>query len=455
MRIVIDLQGAQSQSRFRGIGRYTLSFAQAVARNRGEHEVILALSGLFPETIDPIRAAFDGLLPQENIRVWHAPGPIRAAQEGNNTRRKAAELIREYFLASLQPQPDVIHICSFFEGYGDDVVTSIGCFDTQTPVSVTLYDLIPLVNSDHYLKPYPRFAQFYKHQLAYLRKASCLLAISEFTRQEGLTHLEVTDNQIINVSGAIDSRFRLLTLDDATISRLRAKFGITRPFVLYTGGYDERKNLLRLIQAYAALPPTLRAGHQLVFAGKLEGNTVYLRQQAKSAGLRADELLFTDYLSDQELVQLYNLCKLYVFPSWHEGFGLPALEAMACGAPVIGSNTSSLPEIIGLKEALFDPFDVASVTAKMQQALTDETFRSRLREHGLKQAKRFSWDETAKRAYGAWLRLYQASNKVYRKPQDDYRRLCEAIAYRIGSSCKDSDLWQLAYCLALNHSAIP
>ena len=74
MRIVIDMQGAQTESRFRGIGRYTLSFAQAIVRNRGEHEVILALSGLFPDTIEPIRAAFDGLLPQENIRVWYAPG---------------------------------------------------------------------------------------------------------------------------------------------------------------------------------------------------------------------------------------------------------------------------------------------------------------------------------------------------------------------------------------------
>ncbi len=76
MRIVIDMQGAQTESRFRGIGRYTMSFTQAIVRNRGKHEVFLALSGMFPHTIEPIRAAFHGLLPQENIRVWHAPGPV-------------------------------------------------------------------------------------------------------------------------------------------------------------------------------------------------------------------------------------------------------------------------------------------------------------------------------------------------------------------------------------------
>src|SRR5262245_14813847 len=121
MRIVIDMQGAQTESRFRGIGRYTMSFSQAVARNRGRHEIILALNGLFPGAVEPIRAAFDGLLPQENIRVWHAPGPVRESQPGNESRREAAEQIREAFLASLAP--DVIHISSLFEGYCDDAVT--------------------------------------------------------------------------------------------------------------------------------------------------------------------------------------------------------------------------------------------------------------------------------------------------------------------------------------------
>ena len=101
MRIVIDMQGAQTESRFRGIGRYTMSFAQGVVRNRGKHEVILALSGLFPDTIEPIRVAFEGLLPQENIRVWHAPGPVSEARQGNDVRREASELIREAFLASI------------------------------------------------------------------------------------------------------------------------------------------------------------------------------------------------------------------------------------------------------------------------------------------------------------------------------------------------------------------
>jgi len=206
MRIVIDMQGAQTESRFRGIGRYTLSFAQAIVRNRGEHEVILALSGLFPDTIESIRAAFDDLLPQENIRVWYAPGPVRECEPGNEWRRETAELIREAFLASLGP--DVIHVTSLFESYADDAVTSIGRFDRTTPVSVSLYDLIPLLNPDHYLKPNPRYAEYYQRKIEYLGQSAIFLAISEFTRQEGLAHLGAPESRAVNVATAIENRFQ-------------------------------------------------------------------------------------------------------------------------------------------------------------------------------------------------------------------------------------------------------
>lgn len=398
MRIVIDMQGAQTESRFRGIGRYTISLAQAIVRNRGCHEVILALSGLFPVTIEPIRAAFDGILPQENIRVWHAPGPVMEQHPENHTRRGVAELIREAFIASLHP--DVIHISSIFEGYADDAVTSIGRFDHRTPVSVSLYDLIPLLNPEHYLRPNPSYEQYYLRKTDHLKRASMYLAISEFTRQEGLAHLDTSENTIINVSTAIEPHFRpLLTISEETVELLRQKFGLNRPFVLYTGGGDERKNLPRLIKAFATLPSPLRSSHQLLFAGKMsQGDLAHLQHIAQSSGLKPDELCFTGYVTDQELVHLYNLCELFVFPSWHEGFGLPALEAMACNAPVIGANTSSLPEVINFDAALFNPFDVSSIKMKMADVLKDEDFRTTLRKHGLQQAKRFSWDESGKRA---------------------------------------------------------
>lgn len=448
MRIVIDMQGAQTESRFRGIGRYTMSFTKALVRNRGNHDIILALNGLFPDTINPIRAAFYGLLPQENIRVWHTPGQVMEGRSNNNYHREVAELVREAFLASLAP--DVIHISSLFEGYVDDAVTSIGRFDRTTPVSVSLYDLIPLLNPDHYLKPNPRYEQYYERKVGYLRQAAIYLAISEFSRQEGLAHLDASASRVINVSTAIEPCFQPLHIDGPDVTRLCQKFGLSRPFVLYTGGADNRKNLPRLIQAFAALPVEFCDSHQLVLAGQIH-YVSSLTKYAKSVGLKADRLCFTGYVTDEELIQLYNLCQLFVFPSWHEGFGLPVLEAMACGAPVIGANTSSLPEVIGLESALFDPSDVDEIATKMVQALVDDTFRVTLREHGLAQAKKFSWDETAKRAISAFELLcgdHERSDGYIDRSLSNYN-LIQVLARHIPSH-DEAALSILAGCLAQN-----
>ena len=411
MRIVIDMQGAQSTgSRTRGIGRYTMAFAKAMVNHRGEHEIILALSGLFPDTIEPIRAAFDGLLPQENIRVWHAPGPVSEIQPGNDDRREAAEIVREAFLASLQP--DVIHISSLFEGLGDDAVTSIGRFDTETPVSVTLYDLIPLIHRRPYLEN-PAVESWYFRKLDHLRRARLWLAISESSRQEGIDHLGLPSEWVVNVGTDTAEHYRPMVISPAEEQRLRQKYGLSKPFIMYTGGIDHRKNIEGLITAFARLPKPVRRGHQLaIVCQATEHDRHRLLDLAKRQGIKPSEVVLTGFVPDQELVCLYNLCQLFAFPSWHEGFGLPVLEAMRCGAPVIGSNTSSIPEVIGLEKALFDPFDVDAIATKMAQALEDEDFRETLRKHGLEQAKKFSWDESAKRALATFERLHTQSKRV-------------------------------------------
>lgn len=428
MRIVIDMQGAQTASRFRGIGRYTMSFVQAIVRNRLDHEIILALNGLFTETIEPIRAAFYDLLPQENIRVWYMPDSVCDKQLENTVRREAAELIREAFLVNLNP--DIIHITSLFEGYIDDAVTSIHQLDSHIPVSVTLYDLIPLLNPEQYLKPSALYEQYYFRKIEYLKRASALLSISEFSRQEALVHLSVSGAQVINVSTAIEPFFKPIEIEEAVASYLHQKFSLDRPFVFYTGAADDRKNLPRLIEAFAALPSRLRETYQLLMAGKMSnGNISQLKKIAKEYGLNEGDLRLIGYVTDEELVRLYNMCELYVFASWHEGFGLPALEAMACGAAVIGSNVSSLPEVIGLDEALFDPLDVSAITSKMTQALEDVHFRLGLREHGLQQARKFSWDESARKAIDSFSKISARSvrNKAKQSANEITQKLINEL----------------------------
>lgn len=448
MRIVIDLQGAQTSSRFRGIGRYSLSLAQAIVRNRGKHEILLALNGLFPNTIEPIRAVFDGLLPQENIKVWYAPGPVCGHEPGNEWRREVAERLREAFLASLQP--DIVHVTSLFEGYVDDGVSSIGLVDPNIPTCITFYDLIPLLNPEYYLHSNPDYEQYYLRKIDYIKRAHMLLAISECSRQEGIRFLGIPDDLTLNISSAADAHFRPLSLSEERIQALRDRFGLARPFVFYTGLTDERKNLPRLIRAYAKLSPGLRKTHQLVITGKDTGGHEELKNVARSAGLCKEELIFTGYVTEDELVALYNLCKLYVFPSWHEGFGLPALEAMQCGAPVIAANTSSLPEVIGRNDALFDPFDEQSITEKIRQTITDGAFRRDLKRHGIEQSRNFSWDISAKTAISIF-------DKVHKKFTQEgpfvigTKSLIQEISGITNFCHSDHDLLKTAFAIAKNY----
>ena len=409
MRIVLDLQGAQTESRFRGIGRYCLSFTKALLRNREDHEVIVALSGMFPEQAKDIQADLSELLPVENIVTWHAAGPTRVVDSGNAWRRAAAEITREAFLLSLDP--DIIHIMSFFEGHVDDAVTSIGRLASNTAISVHLYDLIPLSDPKKYLSSDARYRKYYYDKLDQLEHASLFLAISDFTRKEVIANLSQAEEKVVNVSSAAEPSFRPLTASEMAVGELRERFGISTSFILNTGGADERKNLPRLIKAFARLQPEIRGNYQLVIAGKVtDGHLHLLNRQARSVGL--DNLVFTGYVSDQDLVRLYNACTLFVFPSEQEGFGLPALEAMSCGAPVISSNTTSVPEVVGFEEALFDPTDVDAIRSRIEQYLSDEKGRLDLQKRGLERAKLFSWDLSATRAISAFESLSKDSPAV-------------------------------------------
>ncbi|MGH7484625.1 MAG: glycosyltransferase, partial [bacterium] len=177
MRIVVDLQGAQtSVSRTRGIGRYSVGFAKALARDAGSHEVWLALNDLFLETIEPLRAEFDDLVPQERLIVWQAPAAVAENAPSNRGRRELGERVREAFLAGLAP--DIVHISSLFEGFVDDALTSVGVFDQSLPTAATLYDLIPLLYREHYLVDLLKEA-WYERKLTHLRRADLCLAISE------------------------------------------------------------------------------------------------------------------------------------------------------------------------------------------------------------------------------------------------------------------------------------
>lgn len=395
MKIVMDLQGAQSESRYRGIGRYSLSLAEAVARRARGHDIHIALNGAFVDTIQPIRSQFIDLVPRQNVHVWHVPLPVIAKDHANDARRAAAEIVREAALDALDA--DVIHVSSVFEGYVDNSVTSVPEV-RRTPTLVTLYDMIPLMNPGTYLDPDPDYRNAYMEKVAHIQRADAVVAISASSAEEARRIAGLPADRVFEISTGCDAIFRPLAGSDPARSQVREKFGIAGEFVLYTGGSDERKNLVRLVQAYAALPAELRRGIPLVFAGRTHApHVAQLCELGEELGLPEGSLHFTGYVTDAELVALYNECLLFVFASWHEGFGLPVLEAMACGAAVLASDASSIKEIATERSALFDPLDVDSIKHTLAHFLGNRDALLPLKQYSLQRAQAFSWDLVADR----------------------------------------------------------
>jgi len=396
MRILIDLQAGQSHgSRNRGIGRYSLALVKAMVRQKGEHEIIIGLSDCFPEAIDAIRGEFKGLLPQDNIRVWNSLKEVASWTDANNWRRHSMQKMREAFFASLHP--DITLVCSLFEGLTDDAVTSIGTYPKSQCTAVILYDLIPFIYQNTYLES-KGTRNWYFEKIEFLKKANLLLAISESSRQDAITYFNFAPDQVVNILGDADAQFVQNNINEGLETRIRDQYHLTRPFVMYTGGIDHRKNIHRLIAAFAQIPQETREQYQLAIVCSAQADTIAdLKRFVIGQGLDQDDVVFTGYIPDEDLVCLYNLCVLFVFPSWYEGFGLPALEAMRCGAPVIASNNSSLPEIIGLREALFDPYSEQEIASVMERGLIDVNFRALLLEHAQHQSNQFSWDLSAQR----------------------------------------------------------
>lgn len=411
MRIVVDLQACQFNSRFRGIGRYSFNLFTHMVRRARAHELIAVLSDREPGQLERLRVQLSDVLPPGNIRVFQSlngtEGVIGTAT--SRARMREAEILRESFLSSLRP--DVIHVASLFDGFGDSTVSTFSGHESLSgKTAVTLYDLIPLNRPDQYLAD-PVVSRWYHERISQLREVAQLLAISEHAKREATELLPYPEDRISNISSGVDPFFREVEVGLLERNSLLSKFGIRDRFVLYTGGYDSRKNLPALVEAWSR--SDAKTSHQLVIAGYApEPDIDAIRAKAAILGLGIEDVRCLGYVSDRELRLLYNLTDLYVFPSLYEGFGLPVLEAMACGAPAISSNYTSLPEVTGLPEAMFDPTDNQAIASKIDHVLGSADFAARLRAHARVQAGRFTWDAAAERALDALEELHERNCKT-------------------------------------------
>ena len=231
------------------------------------------------------------------------------------------------------------------------------------------------------------------------RSAARVLADSQATCDDLVRHYHIPPDKIVVVYPGRDEDLAPVT-DPAALSAIRARYGLAGRYLLHVGTLQPRKNLIRLLHAFASLlasdakPPT--PDLQLVITGKKGWLYDHLLAEIHKLGLAAEgRVVLTGYVSDADLPALLSGALAFVFPSLYEGFGLPVIEAMSCGTPVVCSNVSSLPEVAGDAALLVDPLDVASLARALARIVADEGLRRDLRERGLRQASRFSWRQCA------------------------------------------------------------
>ncbi len=261
---------------------------------------------------------------------------------------------------------------------------------------------VPFVVSVHDIA-YERYPQFFTpHDVQQLRVsiplsirgASAVLTLSEYSKQDIIRRYKTPEDKIVVAPCAADPMYTVLH-DDARLDAIREQYNTGDAFILSVGNLQPRKNLRTLIDAYVRLRRAGATTAKLVLVGKAAWLTDDIFTAARKSGY-ADDLVFTGYVPDDDLVALYNAATVFVYPSVFEGFGLPPLEAMACGTPVVCGNRSALPETVGAAALMVDPEDAEAMATAIARVLNDEATARMLRQRGPEQAARFSWDATAR-----------------------------------------------------------
>ncbi len=274
----------------------------------------------------------------------------------------------------------------------------------KTPVWATVYDLIPLVYWERTRRNAPwDFVQALKLGYRRLVGANRLITSSEHSKNDICQMLQVDEAKVDVIPLACDESFQPVD-PSAARSALRRSHGLEGRFVFYVGGTDFRKNLPWLVRAFARIRSGGYPG-RLVMAGETFlwdiGEVREIRREVVRLGLE-DAVVFRGYVPDRQLPLFYSACDCFVFPSLYEGFGVPVLEALQCGAPTLAAHTSSIPEVAADAAEYFNPEDESTLVEAFQRVQADPARRERLRQAGFQQARRFSWRETALRLH----RLY-------------------------------------------------
>jgi glycosyltransferase involved in cell wall biosynthesis len=401
MHLLIDGQALQTlSSRQRGIGRYAGNFLRGLAAVRPNWRIeVVQNSALTPIATD-------------NLHGW----PVLAFQPPQPLHPDYHEINDRYYADWLTAQgADGVLVPSYCEGW--DAILPSFC-GPRPRLFAIVHDLIPLLYPEQYL-PDLEAVRWYAQRFRQLLQCDALLANSEATAHD-VRMLGGSDApRVVNIGGAADPLFAPLSPGAFAVHarEIRKRFGLQREFLLYVGAPDYRKNLHGVLRAFAALPSRYRAALDLAVVCRMKPDErAAIETMARQTGV-ASALYLINSANDEELRTLYMTCRIFFFPSLYEGLGLPVLEALHCGAPVVTSDRSSLPEYAGPYSWLCDPTSPQAMAQALQQALAEP--REAHRRQRQQFARTFSWQKTAERACAVMERI----SKKCIQPRPRRRRL--------------------------------
>lgn len=297
-----------------------------------------------------------------------------------------------FFSITLRKQElDIFHAAHFI------VPLFLSC-----PCVVTIHDLIPLVFPPSMPSKVGR-AYYKRVNNKVISKAGMIIAVSESTKKDIVENFGVSEQKIQVIYNGVGEEFDIVK-NENLINRAKERNKISSSFLLNVGNPKPHKNWLRLIEAFASLGNVVK-DHQLVLVGSPDPRYPEIRRLIKQLRLE-DKVIITGFVKENDMPLLYNAADAFIFPSLYEGFGLPVLEAMACGTPVVCSNTSSLLEVAGDSALMVDPADKASIAEGIKKILSDEKLREGLSEKGLKRKDLFSWTKTAQQTLDVYKKAH-------------------------------------------------
>lgn len=272
---------------------------------------------------------------------------------------------------------------------------------------ITIHDLIPYIMPETVGRGY--LLKFLKEMPIIIGNSDGIITVSEFSKQDILRFFPIDENKIFVTPLAADKKYTPLEKLHCR-NLLRETYNLNKPFILYLGGFSERKNVASILTAFSKVYRDLDKEYNLVIVGGYKDSSQRLVKLTNE--LKIDShVVFTGFVPEDHLPIFYNSCEAFIYPSFYEGFGLPPLEAMNCGTPVIASNLTSIPEVVGDGGILINPYDISEISEAIGNLLSNEKLKAELSYKGLKRAKEFSWQNTALNTLKVYENVYNGKSE--------------------------------------------